>query len=340
MENFAPSGTYVNTIVNLGNDVFAGTNKGVFHSTISGTSWSHTSFGLTDNGVLSLGVSLSHIYAGTTNGGVYQSTNKGTTWNQALNGLLCPYVTSFCIIGNNIFAGTCGGVFVSSNYGANWTQSNNELSNRMVSTLANLGNIVFAGTNDGDIYSTTDNGISWSLKNPSNFSFYNVTILKTYLNNIIAETYINTYISADSGNTWKSIPFVSGNTLFITGDDVYSGTNSGIYHSSISKLLDVKSDKQKLPVDYSLDQNYPNPFNPSTVIRYTLPVESNVKIVLYNSAGQKIRELINSIKPSGVHELNFNAGNLSTGIYFYTIIANSSDAKLNFRNTKKMLFIK
>jgi hypothetical protein len=83
-----------------------------------------------------------------------------------------------------------------------------------------------------------------------------------------------------------------------------------------------------------LKQNYPNPFNPTTTIGFTLPIESNVKISIYNLIGQKVAEVVNSKFSSGNHSVDFNATNLASGIYLYKIEAGS------FTSVKKMQLMK
>ncbi len=80
--------------------------------------------------------------------------------------------------------------------------------------------------------------------------------------------------------------------------------------------------------------NYPNPFNPSTNIQFTLPVNSSVKLHVINVLGQVVAELVNDKLSAGVHNVSWNAVNVSSGIYFYRIEAN------NFIQTKKMLLLK
>ncbi len=88
------------------------------------------------------------------------------------------------------------------------------------------------------------------------------------------------------------------------------------------------------PKEFSLKQNYPNPFNPSTKIGFTLPLESNVKITVYNLIGQKVTEIVNSKFSAGNHSVDFNATELSSGIYLYKIEAG------NFTSVKKMQVMK
>ena len=88
------------------------------------------------------------------------------------------------------------------------------------------------------------------------------------------------------------------------------------------------------PNVYSLDQNYPNPFNPSTMIRFSIADAGFVTVKVYNLLGEAVATLINSELTSGSHEVDFNAANYSSGIYFYTITAN------NYVATKKMILLK
>jgi hypothetical protein len=78
-------------------------------------------------------------------------------------------------------------------------------------------------------------------------------------------------------------------------------------------------DENNLPEikDYVLYQNYPNPFNPSTIITYQMPGSGHVTIKVYNALGQEVATLVNEEKPAGNYYVEFNTGNLSSGIYFY-----------------------
>ena len=104
---------------------------------------------------------------------------------------------------------------------------------------------------------------------------------------------------------------------------------------------EIEVDVNFIPSIYSLENNFPNPFNPSTVIRYYLPFDSNVKLTVYNSLGQVVvNELSSGLKKAGTYDINFNAYSLNSGIYFYTIRANSTDGHHSFTSTKKMILMK
>ena len=88
------------------------------------------------------------------------------------------------------------------------------------------------------------------------------------------------------------------------------------------------------PADYALQQNYPNPFNPATTISYSLPLKSQVELVIYNTLGESVMQLVNEEKEAGRYSVEFNATSLPSGIYFYRLQAGS------FVETKKMVLMK
>jgi hypothetical protein len=94
------------------------------------------------------------------------------------------------------------------------------------------------------------------------------------------------------------------------------------------------SDVRNIPASFNLMQNYPNPFNPSTLIRYSIPKDGLVKLNVYNSLGQKVAELVNRPMVAGNYEVNFNASNLSSGVYFYELSSNNNTI------VKKLMLIK
>ena len=85
---------------------------------------------------------------------------------------------------------------------------------------------------------------------------------------------------------------------------------------------------------YELFDNYPNPFNPSTKIIYQIPERGNVSLKVYDMLGKEITTLVEEYRDEGRYEINFDAGNLASGIYIYQLRAN------NYIATKKMLLMK
>jgi hypothetical protein len=148
-----------------------------------------------------------------------------------------------------------------------------------------------------------------------------------------------------ANSSWQQIGFVQGhgnsNSLkeYTFIDKQIGGTkfqyrlkqidNDGKFE--YSKEIEVEL---ILPNNYTLEQNYPNPFNPSTVISYSLPSASNVKLIVYNTIGQTVNVLENGYKNAGNYSIQFNGGNLPGGIYFYRLEAGQ------FSQVKKMMLVK
>ena len=74
-----------------------------------------------------------------------------------------------------------------------------------------------------------------------------------------------------------------------------------------------------IPNGYSLKQKYPNPFNPSTKIAFGLPQRSNVSLNVFNALGEQVAELVNGTLEAGTHTYNFDASDLTSGIYIYSL---------------------
>jgi hypothetical protein len=73
------------------------------------------------------------------------------------------------------------------------------------------------------------------------------------------------------------------------------------------------------PKAYKLEQNYPNPFNPATLISFTLPEDGFTSLSIFNSLGQEVKSLVSDNLEAGYHQFNFNAVNLTSGVYYYKL---------------------
>ena len=144
---------------------------------------------------------------------------------------------------------------------------------------------------------------------------------------------------------WTKISFVEGSgTTTETTNYIYKDkiTNPGNYvyrlkqidfDGSVSYSDEIEVDVTG-PKEFTLYQNYPNPFNPSTTIKFALPVDSKVKINVYNTVGELIETLVDKEMESGYHEVNFDASRYSSGVYLYHLQSEQ------YISTKKMLLLK
>jgi hypothetical protein len=120
----------------------------------------------------------------------------------------------------------------------------------------------------------------------------------------------------------------------VAWQDNRTGNNEIFYaERNLPPLTSVNED-DNLPIKYQLDQNYPNPFNPTTNINYSLRDEQNVTLSVYDMLGRKVATLVNGVKQAGNYSVTFDASQLSSGIYYYTLKAG------NFTSTKKMMLVK
>ena len=117
--------------------------------------------------------------------------------------------------------------------------------------------------------------------------------------------------------------------LVFTGNRIKQKDFDGSYDYSNEEIVENPA-----PSDYSLDQNYPNPFNPATKITFGIPLKSTVILMVFNSIGEEVVQLVNEEKPVGTYEIEFDATGLPSGVYFYKLQAGS------FVQTKKMILMK
>ncbi len=138
---------------------------------------------------------------------------------------------------------------------------------------------------------------------------------------------------------------VNGGTYTFMDEDAANGTayeytlNLIDINNSVTELGTIASATPSVGAavitEYALHQNYPNPFNPSTNLIFDVVAENNVNLTVYNAMGQEVATLVNGMVNSGRHTISFDASNLTSGLYFYTVKIGNE-----FTATKKMLLVK
>ena len=143
-----------------------------------------------------------------------------------------------------------------------------------------------------------------------------------------------------ASETWVSVNIPLTDFAPVNLADVFQfkfDGNGTIYFDNIyfsTTISDVKEIPNTLPSDYTLEQNYPNPFNPTTNISFSLPESGNVTLKIYNLLGQEVATVVNQFLNAGRFEVTFDATDLPTGIYTYSLSVG------NFNSVKKMMLIK
>ena len=159
---------------------------------------------------------------------------------------------------------------------------------------------------------------------------------------------------------WEDDPYTSEVDGFVSGDNiilkVWTGEHeitltdiefiefenwdaSGVYNSGsiagvIIDLDRLGIDQLGIPHKFTLYQNYPNPFNPVTTISYDIPTESDVTLIIYDITGRIVQTLVNESQQAGMKSIVWNATDVSSGVYIYSIQAG------DFTQTSKMIFLK
>lgn len=107
------------------------------------------------------------------------------------------------------------------------------------------------------------------------------------------------------------------------------------YRRPISEVVEVNKTGSEIPESYKLYQNYPNPFNSHTIIKFQIKDSRFVALKIHDVSGKEITTPVSEKKSAGIYEVNFDAGNLSSGIYFYSLYLNGK-----IIDTKKLILLK
>jgi hypothetical protein len=247
--------------------------------------------------VVGLSCSGKYIFAGSLDGCIYRSANQGETWGKIQTSSSNSTVFGISIHPNgNVFASTyLGGVIRSTDNGDNWLCVG--FKDTVTCLAINADGIVFVGTQYG-MFRSSNEGITWL---PINAGLTNLSV--------------------------RSIGIDSKGYIFI-------GTNEDAVFGSLQPTTFVGQSTNSILHQYFLYQNYPNPFNPKTTIKFQIPISSKVEIKIFDCLGKEIKELVNEYMNQGAYMIDFDASNISSGIYFYQLRTN------DFITTKKMLLLR
>jgi photosystem II stability/assembly factor-like uncharacterized protein len=302
----------------VGRSTAAASAELLFRSTDNGSSWQPLGIlgGSSGGEIEALYIdSENRIYVSYTAGDIpllfYRSTDNGNSWQELMDGLP-PSQLVYSLTGNN-------------------------------------QDIIFAGMQNSGVYKGAD-VIPVELTSFTANVFSNNVKLNWAtageVNNKGFEILRSQRSEFRSQSDWEKIGYIEGqgtttkhhNYSFV--DKNLSAGNYGYRLIQIdlegtrneSEIINVEINS--VPSEYSLKQNYPNPFNPSTTIEFSIPSDGNVSLKIYNVIGEEVREVLNEFKKAGGYKINFNAGNLASGIYYYRIKTD------NYSSVRKMILLK
>lgn len=176
--------------------------------------------------------------------------------------------------------------------------------------------------------------LNWSTSKEINNSGFDVERADAVAKNL---EYVKVGFVGGAGNTNNPVDYSFTDSKLNTGNYKYRlkqiDYNGNFTYYELNGNVEIG-----VPGKFNLSQNYPNPFNPVTKIDFDLPLNSKVNLVIYDVSGREVKTLVNDERAPGYYTLVFNASSLSSGVYFYRIIAKSSEK--DFVAFKKMVLIK
>lgn len=247
------------------------------------------------------------IWFGTNNSRIYYSSNYGQSWvSRTITEQNSQYIMFFRTYSNIpiLYAGSINNLIRSTDFGSSWATDVIPGSGSIAGISCSCGFFVTARGNK--LYTSSGTG-NWGLVYTAPSGNY------TYIDNRVGDVGYDHYATRDNG----------GITFYII-------------------VQGIKKISSEIPISFSISQNYPNPFNPKTTIKLALPKSSFAKLAIYDILGRKVTTLVNEKLSPGAYEVEWDAGNYPSGVYFYkletTAVAGSSTE--NFIQTKKLVLIK
>ena len=184
---------------------------------------------------------------------------------------------------------------------------------------------------------TLDDGIvtlNWDISGANDLSHYNV-----YRANVPDFNIDESYFLGESDEPVYSddVTDIGEYYYVVTAVDIHE--NEGVPSEAVSVTLLTLEEIHGLPDEFVMHQNYPNPFNPTTTLRYDIPEDGNVSILIYDMMGRQIRTLVNRNVSAGYHFIQWDGTNqsgspVSAGVYIYILQSE------NYRSLKKMILLK
>jgi photosystem II stability/assembly factor-like uncharacterized protein len=299
--------------------IICGENSNLFISNDYGESWERIIIPVNSNLNKIFFLDGTYGYIVGSNGTLLASTDGGVTWTLKMSGDYRINLTSISMADDKIgtITGESGLILNTINGWNTWKVYAAPSGNQNIYEVKYINSTDAIASGGNFILKTTNNGRSW---------------IFSEIPHII------------SRGTLNSIYFPSLAKGFIVGSNGIKlmTTNQGetwVYVEASNEDNDISSMRvQNSSNNIIIQQNYPNPFNPSTVISYSLPIDSFVKLKVYDISGREISLLVNEYKTAGSYNVQFNASGLSSGMYFYSITSvNEHNTSVK---TMKMLLIK
>ena len=276
---------------------------------------------------------------------LWKSTDGGATWDSsglylAQAGSEAGWNNAMFILGNTIWFGTSNTrIYKSPNFGAtgSWTFGATTGQANSFSLHFNSPLLGLMGGSTGALR-TTNGGATWG--SITILGSGSVTGMEGFGTDFWYTRGTGIYRSTNSGDNWTQVFTAAGSLSDI---DLWASTGclqgwavgaTGTIAKMNGIPVGIGNNNNEIPGTFKLEQNYPNPFNPATVIRYQLSVNSFVSLKVFDVLGREVAVAVDKVLLPGEYEVTFDASELASGIYYYTLIAPG------YTETKKMILTK
>lgn len=291
-------------------------------------------------------------YLGPDNSIMLKSTDFGATWTNWSTFTFrspCDLAVLFghpniIYVGDGTTGSGSGELLKSTNGGINWTSVHTVSGSEMpMLAVSNLDSNIAYHTcwSSGGFWRTTNQWTTFTQVNTAG-SAWGTDIAKDDPNVVAFGIYGTTsaYISTNGGNnfiTTSTLPGPNYGVLYYDRGTLLTQEGGGVYKMTVTySVITANSPISSLiPEKFELSQNYPNPFNPSTKIEYNVSRQSNIQIKVFDILGNEVKSVVNNYLAPGRYSAVFDASNLSSGIYFYTMLSDGQKI-----DSRKMMLIK
>ncbi len=287
--------------------------------------------------------------------GLIKTTNGGLNWFQQMSNSYGPMKIFFLNKDTGWVMTAGGGIYRTNNSGGNWNFTFNLSSIGGPSTPKNIffttsdtGWVTRQNTsiNRDSYLKTTNGGYNWQvITDPFQIANGSEPDGMYFVNSRYG--YIGTgaikIIKTFDGVIWGQQNAASGGYMVLAFTDSLHGwaSHTGSVRDIVATVdgggpvLGVRQISGEAPQSFKLEQNYPNPFNSITNFKFQILNSGNIKIIIYDLSGKEITTLVNERLQAGTYQQRFDAGSLSSGVYFYALLADGKRV-----DTKKMVLVK
>jgi len=328
-------------MVNSSTGYVSGSSSKLAKTTNGGLNWDTSTVYSTSTTMYNLDfVNTATGYIAGSTGRIFKTTNSGANWELQTTGITNTlYNIDMLDANTGWFVGTTGAIRKTTNGGLNWDAQTPNTTSSLYDVQMFDANTGYLCGLSGTVRKTTNGGANWdTVTVPYTTSLYMVSFINVNTGFVAGASGL-TYRTSNGGSVWQVL-----NTGGSTTNGIYAkGYDSAYVSASSAGILKLYNPltggitwNNQIPERFTLEQNYPNPFNPVTTIKFAIPRTAKISLKVYDILGREVSALFNDVEMNaGTVTYDFDATNLASGIYFYSLIADN-----NLVESKRMVLVK